>query len=73
MTDAIQITETQADHIHGRTLIKPGDKVEYQSKMCRVIEVNPENNRLSIHKIGGMHSSVESIFAEAITDYERRD
>lgn len=73
MQDAIPITETQADHIHGNTKIQPGDKVGYSGRMQRVIEVNADDSRVTIHQTGGMHSSVETIHAEAVTDYEARD
>lgn len=69
----LRISQTQADHINGCTNIKPGDKVEVSRRMQRVVEVDPKSERLTIHKTGGMHSSIETVYAEAVTDYEPRD
>jgi hypothetical protein len=71
----IRIAETQADHIHGNTAIKPGDKVKLtpqSRRMHRVIETYPDKSKLLIYKSNAVHTSAENIYAEAIVDYEPR-
>jgi hypothetical protein len=71
----IRIAETRADHLHGNTTIKPGDKVKtikHSRRMHRVIETYPDKSKLLIYK-SGIHTSAEKIYAEAVVDYEPRE
>ena len=79
-TNHIRISDTNTENVHGNTIIKPGDVVEYKNQWCRVIEVNPDetedppnNNYLFIYKSSGIHKSTERIHAEAVTGYKSRD
>lgn len=68
----LKVTDTSATNVHGNTQIKSGDKVEYESVMCRVIEIQ-RDNRLLVYKRSGMQSGVKKIHAEGVTKYEPRD
>lgn len=69
----IRVADTSAENVHGNTVIKPGDRVEFQSRMCRVIEVSPEKSKLLIYKSSAVHAGAESIHSEAVTKYEPRE
>ena len=71
--DKLRVSATSCETVHGATVIRPGDVVEFESVMCRVIEVHPEKQRLKVYKQAAMHSSVESIRAEGVTDYVSRE
>ena len=69
----LRVSATSCITVHGGTVIRPGDMVEYDSRMCRVVEVYPEKEKLKVYKTAAFHSSVESIRAEAVTGYTSRE
>ena len=71
-SNQMKVADTAATNVHGNTQIKSGDKVEYESVMCRVIEIQ-RNDRLLVYKRSGMQSGVKKIHAEAVTKYEPRE
>jgi len=70
-TDAIKASQTNAD-VHGRTKIKPGDKVKFGRNWARVVEVDPANNKLKVFE-GGLSAEVTTRYADDVVGYEARD
>lgn len=69
----IRVSDTGAENVHGNTAIRPGDRVEFERRLCRVVEVYPEKSKLLVLKTGGVHSALKRIHVEAITRFEPRE
>lgn len=69
----LRVSATNCETVHGSTVIRPGDVVEFKARMCRVIEVYPDKEKLKVYRTAAMHSSVETIRAESVTGYVSRE
>ena len=68
-TDAINASQTDAD-VHGRTKIKPGDRVKFGRNWVRVVEIYPEKGKMKVFEGG---RKVDTRFAADVVGYEPRD
>lgn len=73
MSERLRVSVTNAENVHGNTVILPGDEVKHEKRWCRVIEVFPDDEQVKVYKVVAMQQSVETIYADSITGYRPRN